>query len=116
MLVLCLNCIAFRYSHSSVKDRRQISTRRFIVKTDRHQSHLLVQAQAVLETPAKKFAVARRQQKAPTTNLRRCGDQCFDIVFGFAYGVGKEGNTCSITSDAAEVLDHSGPGLLERVA
>src|SRR5579864_4831784 len=49
-----------RWASSLVAHRGQIGAGRLVVEPDRHQGHLMDQAQAVLEAPAEQFAIARR--------------------------------------------------------
>ena len=66
-----------------VQDRRETRARRLVVQPDRHQGHLVLEAQPVLQTPAEHLAVVRRQQKATTGKPRRRTNQRLEALVGF---------------------------------
>src|SRR6266404_1263301 len=101
---------------SSVQHRREVGAGRLIVETDRHQIHLMREAETVPQTPAKQLPVARRQQKTPAVEGRCGADQRLEALVGLGDRVPEKCNIGSIGCDFAEMLDDACRPLLDRIA
>src|SRR5712691_6010872 len=80
----------------SVQHRREVCACGFVVEADGHQGHLMREAQAVLQTPAKQLAIARRQQKTSAVEGRCGADQRLEALVGLGDRVPEKCNIGSI--------------------
>src|SRR5215831_10813075 len=100
---------------SSVQYGGQIGAGRLVVEADRHQGHLMHEAQPVAQTPAEQFAIARRDQKSASWERRRRTNQCHDALVGGGNGVPKECDAGGIRRDLAQMLDDAACSLRNGV-
>src|ERR1043165_3809086 len=90
-----------------VEYRREKSSGGFVVETNAHEHHWLHHSQATLQTPEKKFRVARRHEEARSPESRGGADEGLEPFVCFRHSVGEECDRGRIPDDTSGVF-HNG--------
>src|SRR6202171_5870246 len=110
-------CVADNLRHRhSIQNRGQVWILRFVVEADRHQGHLLHQAESFAEAPAEQIAVARGYKKARAEKSWCRRDEGLQRIVRFSDRVAAVSDSAGVADDGAVMLDDRGHPVLDRVA
>ena len=99
----------------SKQNGRQMSSRRFVVESHRHQRQRLHDAKPTLEAPTKQFSIAARDKNARSLKSRRRGNQSLQIFVRLANRVPPKRHRRGIRSHAPIALGNNCRAMLNRI-